>query len=261
MTIAHSVAGAGAPPFVFVHGFACSREDWQLQIGHFSKRHLVLACDLRGHGATADAPEECSIETYGADVAALLEEKALGGAVLVGHSMGCRVVLQAALDAPQRVGALALVDGSFLGGLDPAEAERAARATIEAEGYANFARRLFTDMFLGPSAHGAAILERALRVPAEVGSVLFPRLVRWDAACMEAALAALRVPLLVIQSTYLNAERKRVAMTPGETTPWLQLVRRAAPRARIEIVPKVGHFPQLEAPERVNALLEGLAAA
>jgi len=170
-------------------------------------------------------------------------------------------VLQAALEAPGRVGAIALVDGSFLGGREPAEAERAARAAIEAEGYANFVRRLFTDMFLAPSADAAAILERALGLPQALGGALFPRLVRWDAARMEAALAALRVPLLVIQSTYLNAEGRRVALSPGETTPWLQLVRRAAPRARIEIVPGVGHFAQLEAPERVNALLEGLAAA
>jgi pimeloyl-ACP methyl ester carboxylesterase len=261
MTIAHSVAGEGAPPFVFVHGFACAREDWRLQVAHFSKRHLVLACDLRGHGATPGTPGECNIETYAADVVALLAEKDLRGAVLAGHSMGCRVVLQAALEAPGRVGAVALVDGSFLGGREPAEAERAARAAIEAEGYANFARRLFTDMFLAPSAHGAAILERALGLPEALGGALFPRLVRWDAARMEAALAAVGVPLLVIQSTYLNAEGRRVALTPGETTPWLQLVRRAAPRARIEIVPGVGHFAQLEAPERVNALLEGLAAA
>ncbi len=246
-------------PFVFVHGFACAHDDWRLQVAHFSKRHPVAAPDLRGHGARPGAPGECSIETYGADVAALLGERDLRGAVLVGHSMGCRVVLQACLDAPQRVGALALVDGSFLGGEEPAAAERAAQAEIEAEGYANFARRLFTDMFFEPSADGAAILARALKFPADIGSVLFPRTVRWDAGRMQAALAALKVPLLVIQSTYLNAARKRVRLGPGETTPWLQLVRRAAPHARIEIIAGPGHFPQLEAPDRVNTLLEGLA--
>ena len=83
-------------------------------------------------------------------------------------------------------------------------------------------------------------------------------MVRWDAANMERALASVQVPLLVIQSTYLNAERRRVALKPGETTPWLDLVRRKAPQAQIEIVPGVGHFPQLEAPEQVNKLLSGL---
>jgi pimeloyl-ACP methyl ester carboxylesterase len=81
---------------------------------------------------------------------------------------------------------------------------------------------------------------------------------RWDAENMERALAAVKVPLLVIQSTYLNAERKRVALKDGETTPWLDMVRRQAPQALIEIIPGVGHFPQLEAPDQVNELLSGL---
>ena len=85
-------------------------------------------------------------------------------------------------------------------------------------------------------------------------------MVRWDAAQMEGALAAVRVPLLVIQSTYVNAERRRVPLRPGEPTPWTELVRARVPGAKIEIIPGIGHFPQLEAPSRVNELLEMLAA-
>ena len=84
---------------------------------------------------------------------------------------------------------------------------------------------------------------------------------RWDAENMERALAAVKVPLLVIQSTFLNAERKRVALKAGETTPWLDLVRRQAPHAQIEIIPGMGHFPQLEAPQAVIKYLEGLIDA
>ena len=234
-------------PIVFVHGFGCTHADWQLQLAHFSPGHPTFAPDLRGHGATHARPEDCSIETYGSDIAALLHGKDLSGAVLIGHSMGCRVVLQAYLNAPERVAALVLVDGSFLGERNP----------VLIENYANFARTLFADMFLSPSELGTAIVERALRLPEAVGSALFPRMVRWDAANMERALAAVKVPLLVIQSTYLNAERKRVALKAGETTPWLDLVRRNVPQAQIEIVPGVGHFPQLEVPEQVNKLLSG----
>lgn len=235
-------------PLVFVHGFACTHEDWRAQAAFFSRNHEVYAPDLRGHGRTHARPEDCSIETYGSDIAALLEGKGLSGAVLVGHGMGCRVVLQAYLNAPQRVAALALVDGSFLGEGDP----------VLIENYSTFARTLFADMFLSPGELGTAIVERALRLPEAVGAALFPRLVRWDAANMERSLAAVKVPLLVIQSTYLNAERQRVALKAGETTPWLDLVRRQAPHARIEIVPGVGHFPQLEAAQQVNNLLSGL---
>ena len=235
-------------PVVFVHGFACTHADWRLQTAHFSGAHPTFAPDLRGHGATHARPADCSIETYGADIAALLDGKDLSGAALVGHSMGCRVVLQAYLNAPERIAALALIDGSYLGASDP----------VLIQDYSSFARTLFASMFLSPSELGAEIAERALRLPEAVGAALFPRMVRWDAANMERALTSVQVPLLVIQSTYLNAERKRVALKPGETTPWLDLVRRKAPQAQIEIVPGVGHFPQLEAPEQVNKLLSGL---
>ena len=234
-----------AKPLVFVHGFACTHADWQQQVARFSEDHPTFAPDLRGHGVTHARPEDCSIETYGSDIAALLDGKNLTGAVLIGHSMGCRVVLQAYLNAPERVATLVLVDGGFLGERNP----------VLIENYANFARTLFADMFLSPSELGTSIVERALRLPEAVGSALFPRMVRWDAANMERALAAVKVPLLVIQSTYLNAERKRVALKAGETTPWLDLVRRNVPQAQIEIVPRVGHFPQLEVPEQVNKLL------
>ena len=245
-------------PVVFVHGFACTHADWRLQTAHFSGAHPTFAPDLRGHGATHARPQDCSIETYGADLAALLDGKDLSGAVLVGHSMGCRVVLQAYLNAPERVAALALIDGSWLGGGDPGALERAARSAIAADGYVKFQRRFFDGMFLAPSELAASIAERAMRLPEAVGAGLFPRMVHWDAANMERALAAVKVPMLVIQSTYLNAERKRVALKPSETTPWLDLVRLKAPQAQIEIVSGVGHFPQLEAPEQVNKLLSGL---
>ncbi len=231
-----------------MHGFACTHADWRLQLAHFGEEHDIFAPDLRGHGRTHARPEDCSIETYGADVAALLEGKDLKGAVLVGHSMGCRVVLQACLNAPERVAALVLIDGSFQG----------ARPPVAVDDYPAFARNLFEGMFLAPSELGKAIIERATRLPASVGAALFPRMARWDAENMERALAAVKVPLLVIQSTYLNAERKRVAIKDGETSPWLDMVRRQAPQAQIELISGAGHFPQLEAPEQVNELLSAL---
>ena len=237
-----------AKPLVFVHGFACTHDDWRLQLAHFGADHPTFAPDLRGHGRTHARPEDCSIETFGADVAALLDGKDLTGAVLIGHSMGCRVVLQACLNAPERVGAIALIDGSFQGGNAPAAIED----------YPNYARAMFEQMFLAPSELGKAIVERAVRLPASIGAALLPRMWRWDASNMERALAAVKVPLLVVQSTYVNPERKRVAIKPGETTPWLDLVRRQAPHAQIEIIGGVGHFPQLEVPEQVNKLLSGL---
>jgi pimeloyl-ACP methyl ester carboxylesterase len=240
-----------ARPLVFVHGFACTHADWQPLAAHFGARQPVFTPDLRGHGATHARPEDCSIETYGSDIAALLEGKDLKDAVLIGHSMGCRVVLQAYLNAPDRVAAIALIDGSFQGSRPP----------VATEDYPGFARALFEGMFLATSELSRTIVERATRLPASVGAALFPRMARWDAENMERALAAVKVPLLVIQSTSFNAERKRVALKAGESSPWLDMVRSNAPQAQVEIIPGVGHFPQLEVPQEVIKYLERIISA
>lgn len=255
-------AGKGSPPFVFVHGFACTHVDWQPQIEHFSATNAVLACDLRGHGATPGDSHDCSIETYGADVAALLGELKLPPAVLVGHSMGCRVVLQACLAAPERVAGVVLVDGSRLGFGDPVVAERVMNEQLRATGYGVFARRLFDEMFVVSSDPKlkSIIMERALQLTSEIGGTLFPRLVGWDARHMETALAAIKVPMMIVQSTTMSAERIRVSLSAGQSSPWLDLVKLRAPSARIEIIPGVGHFPQLETPGAVNALIADFAS-
>jgi len=247
-------SGSGSPALVFVHGFACTHEDWRHQLRHFQRTHEVVACDLRGHGQTPGRPHECSIEHYGGDVAALVNNLDLTRVVLVGHSMGCRVVLEAARLIPDKVAGIVLVDGSLNATSDPEGAEAAARATVEKLGYPKFAEALFRQMFFKPSAEADAIVARAVRSSAEFGPHLWPRISRWDAGSMGAALAALRAPVLAIQSTTRNAQLQRAPLKPGDTSPWIDYLRSRG--ARVEIVPDTGHFTQLEAAEAVNRLIE-----
>lgn len=218
-----------------------------------------MACDLRGHGGTPGRLHECSIEQYGGDVAALLNNLELVPAILVGHSMGCRVVLEAARLAPERIAGLVLVDGSRQGSGDPAQAEALTRSAILAAGYPVFAENVFRQMFLEWSPQAEAALARMKRMPAETGIALWTSMVRWDATQLDAALAAVRVPLMVIQSTWINAERKRLPLKEGQSSPWLDLLRPKA--SKIHVIPGVGHFPQLEAPGRVNQLIAEFAAS
>jgi pimeloyl-ACP methyl ester carboxylesterase len=220
-----------------------------------------VACDLRGHGLTPGEPFECSIEHFGGDVAALLGLLELENAVLIGHSMGCRVVLEAARLAPAGVAGLVLIDGSRQGSGEPEAAEAAAKAAIEKTGYAAFAENLFRQMFFSPSPLGEAIVARALRRPEAIGASLWPRMARWDAAEGDAALRAVRCPLMAIQSTTRDPlTLKRAALKDGETSPWLDLVRKHVPNARIEVLPGIGHFTQLEAPDAVNRLIRQFVA-
>ena len=247
--------GRGAPPLVFVHGFACTHEDWRHQLAFFSNSHEVAACDLRGHGQTPGRPHECSIEHYGGDVAALVLNLDFAKAFLVGHSMGCRVVLEAARLLPQnRVAGVVLIDGSRAATGDPDAAEATARSMIGQGGYAAFAENLFRQMFFRQSEESEAIVARAVRSSAEFGPELWPRMARWDASRMESALEAVRGRILAIQSTTRGADLKRAPMKPGDTNPYLETLKGYG--AKVEIVPDTGHFTQLEAPERVNRLIE-----
>ena len=234
--------GRGAPPLVFVHGFACDHADWRFQTDFFSKTNEVVACDLRGHGATPGRPHECSIEHYGGDVAALVNNLELRGVFLIGHSMGCRVVLEAARLLPKRVAGVVLIDGSRV----PAEPP-------PIENYAAFAENLFRQMFFKTTKESEAIVARAVRTSAPFGAELWPRMARWDLASLEPTLAAIHAPILAIQSTTRGADLKRSPMKPGESNAWLDLLKSRG--ARVEIVPDTGHFTQLERPERVNQLI------
>ena len=246
--------GSGAPALVFVHGFACTHQDWQAQLDHFAKTHEVVACDLRAHGATPGRPHECSIEHFGGDVAALVNNLELERCVLLGHSMGCRVVLEANRLIADKVAGLVLVDGSRLAERDPPAAEAAARASVEKLGYPAFAENLFRQMFFAASPAAEAIVRRAVTGSAAFGADLWSRMARWDAGAMDAAFDAVRSPLLAIQTTTRDANLRRVPLKAGQTSPWLDFLRSKG--ARIEIIPDTGHFPQIERPERVNRLIE-----
>jgi pimeloyl-ACP methyl ester carboxylesterase len=214
----------------------------------------VVACDLRGHGETPGRAAECTIEHYGGDVAALINHLDFSKSILVGHSMGCRVVLEANRIAPERIAGLVLVDGSRQGSGDPVQAEALTRSAILASGYERFAENVFRQMFFEWTPQAEAALARMKRMPAETGIALWTRMVLWDATQFDAALAAVRAPLRVIQSTWINPERKRLPLQEGQSSPWLDLLRKKT--SDIHIVSGAGHFPQLEAPERVNRLIE-----
>jgi pimeloyl-ACP methyl ester carboxylesterase len=228
---------------VFVHGFGCTHEDWVLQTTYFEKTNEVIACDLRGHGATPGRPQECSIEHYGGDVAALVNNLELRDVILVGHSMGCRVVLEATRVLPKRIAGLVLIDGS-----------RAAAEPPPIADYPAFADNLFRQMFFKHTAQTEAMIARGVRSTAQFGPELWVRMAQWDLGTMVAALDAVRGPILAIQSTTRNADLKRGPMKPGDTNPYLDLVKSKG--ARVEIVPDTGHFTMLERPERVNQLIE-----
>ncbi len=257
--IHHVVTGAGQPPIVFVHGFGCAHGDWDAQVARFSPRHQTVAVDLRGHGESPGTAEDCSLERYGADVAEVMRALRLPPAVVVGHSMGCRVAMEAALQAPRHTAAVVLVDGSqFAPAMEGVLTERFASP----DGYSTLTRAMFDDMFTARSdkAVAAAVLERALRFPRPLGERLLTDMLRYDLGRLPASLGGLRVPVMAVQTTTRNPQGERATMREGQTSPYLDMVRANVPASRIEIIPETGHFPQLDEPARTNALIEDFLA-
>ncbi|MGA3001365.1 MAG: alpha/beta hydrolase [Acetobacteraceae bacterium] len=258
--IHHVVTGNGWPPIVFVHGFACAHSDWDNQVAHLSPRHQTIAVDLRGHGASPGEPADCSIERYGADVAEVMRALALPPAVLVGHSMGCRVVIEAALQAPARTSGLILVDGSqFAAAMEPVLMQRFAAP----DGYETITNGLFNDMFTAKSDPTvvAAVVERAFRLPRPTGVKMLTDMLRYDVGRLTGSLACVRVPVMALQTTFSNERRERTTMRKGQTTPYLEMLRVNVRSIRVEIIEQTGHFPQLDESTQTNALVDSFLAA
>src|SRR5580704_4355965 len=106
--LAYEVTGAGAP-VLLVHGFGLDMRMWDPQVEHLAGRFRVVRYDCRGFGASG--PFDPAIGyTHAGDLLALLDHLGIGSAVLAGLSFGGRVVMQAALAAPERVAGVILLD-------------------------------------------------------------------------------------------------------------------------------------------------------
>jgi non-heme chloroperoxidase len=76
-------------PIVFHHGWPLSADDWDNQMLFFlDKGYRVIAHDRRGHGRSTQTATGNEMDTYAADVAALVAHLDLKDAVHIGHSTG-----------------------------------------------------------------------------------------------------------------------------------------------------------------------------
>lgn len=107
--VAAGESGPDAPPLVLVHGFGVSSRYWQPAAERLAARHAVYVPDLPGHGRSAAPPRALTVPELAAALLAWMDAAGLARAVLVGHSMGCQIAVEAALRAPARVAGLVLV--------------------------------------------------------------------------------------------------------------------------------------------------------
>jgi pimeloyl-ACP methyl ester carboxylesterase len=110
LSISYDVRGQGKTALVFVHCWACDRTFWREQVEPLSKKYRVVTVDLGGHGASGADRPKWTVAGLGGDVEAVVLALKLDRVVLVGHSMGGPVALDAARRMPGRVAGIVAVD-------------------------------------------------------------------------------------------------------------------------------------------------------
>ncbi|WP_214413934.1 alpha/beta fold hydrolase [Sphaerisporangium fuscum] len=106
----HYVIEGSGPLVVLLHGWPQTGHCWRHLIGPLSERHTVLVPDLRGYGHTDKPREGYDKRTMAADVRALVHHLGHSRVSLVGHDRGARVAHRYALDHPQEVDRLVVMD-------------------------------------------------------------------------------------------------------------------------------------------------------
>lgn len=105
----YEIAGEGQP-VLFIHGLGSSCRDWEDQVSHFSKNYQVVSFDVRGHGKSGKPPGPYSIRLFADDTVALIKSLDLSPVHVVGISMGGMISFQLAIDHPQLLKSMTIVN-------------------------------------------------------------------------------------------------------------------------------------------------------
>jgi pimeloyl-ACP methyl ester carboxylesterase len=238
--IHYEADGSGEPAIVFVHGWCCDRTYWREQIAPFAARGRVVAVDLAGHGESGRGRSTWTMRAFGRDVAAVVTHLDLRDVILIGHSMGGDVVVDAALEMADRVRGLVWIDS-----YDSLDEPRTPESI---------------ERFLAPFRDNFADAMRAF-VRTVFLSGTDPELLEWVSADMAAAppdiaLDAARHSLgngAVLPGLLRHVHVPVAALNTGWLPPDVEALARHGVVA--SVLPGLGHFPMLEAPADFNAAL------
>lgn len=238
------------PAVVLLHGFGAALETWSGLLPELAKTHRVIALDLKGFGWT-DRPEgDYSPAAHAKLVLALMDARGVERASLVGHSWGSSVALAMALSAPARVERLVLYDAyvyeeqvpaffawSRASGLGEALFRLHYKERVdERVSLAFYDKKLVTQELVDDVVRG---LDRPGTVAAALACARGQRYAELQKRWPEVS-----HPTLLVWG-------REDAVTPLR---FGRRLSRELPRAKLEVVPKCGHFPMLEAAAESNRL-------
>jgi len=237
------------PPIVFLHGVWMSGRFFDRQLPYFGERYRAVSLDFRGHGRSEHVHEGHTVAQYARDLRAVLETLGLGGAMVVGWSMGTLVIW----DYVRQLGTeglrgVVVVDQTtsdykwpdWPHGFLDFEGLRHVMAAVQTDRQsllADFIPVMFKDP---PSEERAAfVLGEMLRPPASIASaIMFDQTVQ----DYRPVLPDVDVPVLVCT----GADEKLVPVAAQ------QYIVDQSPNARLVVFEQSGHCPFLEEPDRFN---------
>ena len=114
-TTIHAARGGSGPPVLLLHGYPQTHAMWHRVAPRLAESSTVVCPDLRGYGDSAKPSSDASHEAYSKRVMAgdqleLMRSLGFERFALVGHDRGARVARRLALDHPDAVSRLAVLD-------------------------------------------------------------------------------------------------------------------------------------------------------
>jgi len=247
------------PPLVLIHGTSSSLHTWDGWAGRMSARRRVVRLDLPGFGLTGPAPDHDYTPTrYARLVADTMAALGIDRADVAGNSLGGRVALTLALEHPERVRRLILVDAAGLSGQKPPRIFAIARTPVLGATLRWITPRFMVaknveEVYGDPSRIDDTLVDRYYELLRRDGNrgALLDRLNGPPDPSLDDRLPEIAVPVLVEW---------------GEADRWIPLAHAqrfvaGLPHARLVTYPGAGHVPMEELPEETCRDAEAFLAA
>jgi len=262
----YRVAGSG-PTVVLIHGMINSSRHWEAVAAQLAQTHRVIAPDLIGHGDAATPRGDYSLGAHAAMIRDLMTTIGVERATIVGHSLGGGVAMQFFYQFPQRTERLVLISS---GGLGHEVSPLLRGAALP--GSAALLRLATQRQIVG----GIAAAGAGLRAEGNKAGIYLEAVARAlrplaDSGSRRAFLQTLRAVIDVEgqkvsarDRLYLLGEMPTLIVW-GERDRTIPLehgleASEAIPNCRFETLPRASHFPNLEDPDGLAAVLADFLA-
>ena len=240
--IEYRLYGKGDPAIILVHGWATDANYWNAQLHPLKAKYTVALVDLAGHGGSSASRTDWSMGNYGEDVATVARVLPNQQLILVGHSMGATVALEAAPRIGDRLIGIIAVDALKSVGLPPTpRAEIDKRVAPFRADFIGSVRKYVTEELFEPGANPVLVQKVAYDMSLEPTEVAIPSLQALLSMDFATVLPQVHVPVMAINSDLGTTDEKRV--------------RKQLPGFRLDVIPHTGHFLMMEAPDKFNPIL------